>query len=144
MSNDQVVPTTYDQGVTNEPISKINTNYLALPISYRLGKVNAFRILINYKMDTPLKSNFSRCVRYLYRCGPAYVFRKVAGPGSGGALITRMDDITGFLSLYFLPIIGDTKAFIPYIINRLAAWKFVALRKSQNLRKDYFLRKKKA
>ena len=35
--NDQVVPTTYDQGVTNESISKINTNYLALPISYCLG-----------------------------------------------------------------------------------------------------------
>ena len=35
--NDQVVPTTYDQGVTNEPISKINTNNLALPVSYCLG-----------------------------------------------------------------------------------------------------------
>ena len=35
--NDQVVPTTYDQGVTNEPISKINTNNLALPISYCMG-----------------------------------------------------------------------------------------------------------
>jgi hypothetical protein len=35
--NDQVVPTTYDQGVTNEPISKINTNDLALPISYCMG-----------------------------------------------------------------------------------------------------------
>jgi len=32
--NDQVVPTTYDQGVTNEPISKVNTNYLALPVSF--------------------------------------------------------------------------------------------------------------
>ena len=47
-------------------------------------------------MDTPLKSNFSRCVRYLYRCGPDYVFRKVAGPGSGGALITGNDDIPNF------------------------------------------------
>ena len=35
--NDQVVPTTYDQGVTNEPILNINTNNLALPISYCMG-----------------------------------------------------------------------------------------------------------
>lgn len=34
---DQVVPTTEDQGVTNEPISKAITNDMALPISYRLG-----------------------------------------------------------------------------------------------------------
>ena len=33
---DQVVPTTEDQGVTNEPISKAITNDMALPISYRL------------------------------------------------------------------------------------------------------------
>jgi len=35
--NDQVVVTTKDQGVTNEPISKVITNDMALPISYRLG-----------------------------------------------------------------------------------------------------------
>ena len=34
---DQVVPTTYDQGVTNEPISETNTYNLALPISYCMG-----------------------------------------------------------------------------------------------------------
>ena len=34
---DRVVPTTEDQGVTNEPISKAITNDMALPISYRLG-----------------------------------------------------------------------------------------------------------
>ena len=58
-------------------------------------------------MDTLLKSNFSRCVRYLYRCGPAYVFRKVAGPGSGGALITGIDDITGFSASTFCRLVGD-------------------------------------
>ena len=62
-------------------------------------KINAFRKLINYNMDTALKSNFFRCVRYLYRCGPAYVFSKVAGPGSGGALITGIDDITNFAGI---------------------------------------------
>ncbi len=35
--NDQVVATTNDQGVTNEPISKVITNDMALPISYRVG-----------------------------------------------------------------------------------------------------------
>ena len=34
---DRVVPTTEDQGATNEPISKAITNDMALPISYRLG-----------------------------------------------------------------------------------------------------------
>ena len=32
--NDRVVPTTEDQGATNESISKVITNNMALPISY--------------------------------------------------------------------------------------------------------------
>lgn len=35
--NDQVVPTTKDQGVTDEPISKVITNDLALPVSHCVG-----------------------------------------------------------------------------------------------------------
>jgi len=35
--NDRVVPTTKDQGATNESISKVITNDMALPISYCLG-----------------------------------------------------------------------------------------------------------
>jgi hypothetical protein len=31
LPNDPVVPTTNDRGVTNEPLSEINTNYLVLP-----------------------------------------------------------------------------------------------------------------
>ncbi len=34
---DQVVPTTEDQGVTNEPISEIITNDMALSVPYRMG-----------------------------------------------------------------------------------------------------------
>ncbi|MCP3889396.1 MAG: hypothetical protein GY702_11070 [Desulfobulbaceae bacterium] len=49
--NGQVVPTTLDQGVTDEPISEVNTNYLALPISYCLGSKISF-------------SNIKRCGRY--------------------------------------------------------------------------------
>jgi hypothetical protein len=35
--NDQVVPTTKDQGATNEPISKVITIDMALPVSYCVG-----------------------------------------------------------------------------------------------------------
>ena len=41
--NDRVVATTNDQGVTNESISKIITNDLALPVPYNLGAKISFQ-----------------------------------------------------------------------------------------------------
>jgi len=42
--NDQVVPTTHNQGVTNEPISKTNTNNLVK--STKIRKNVEFRFIV--------------------------------------------------------------------------------------------------
>lgn len=56
--NDQVVPTTYDQGVTNKPISKINTNNLAF--QYHIVWVPKYRYRV---LNGQIASEVENCIR---------------------------------------------------------------------------------
>jgi len=67
--NDRVVLTTKDQGVTDEPISKVITNNLALPVSQWIGIIMGLFVIIISRTY----SGGGHFVRFLNRSAPHIV-----------------------------------------------------------------------